>query len=121
MRYVALACMLVSFAGAVIAQPSTPPAMKCEIGPVSREFGGTNWIIYSCDDAGSLVFVSARGNPAFPYTFLFIHEAGRYTLQGAGTGDKQASKAAGDAISALPAQAIAVLLAETRKIGKPRN
>jgi hypothetical protein len=39
-------------------EPSPPP-MKCETGPVERTFGGTEWIVYSCNAAATSSEVKA--------------------------------------------------------------
>ncbi|CAN5553362.1 hypothetical protein BH09PSE4_BH09PSE4_17700 [soil metagenome] len=75
--------------------------MKCETGPIDRQFGGTDWIVYACDDGGSVVIVSKAGNPASPFYFVASPKDGSYVLNGEGTGSKVASDAAGDAINAL--------------------
>ena len=41
-----------------------PEPMACEVGPVTRTYGQSGWLVYGCSDKRSLVFVSAPGNPA---------------------------------------------------------
>lgn len=101
------------------AQPSQP--MRCETGPVTRTFGGTKWIVYSCDDAVSLIVVSAHGNPASPFFFYLRPKAESYELVGEGTGDKGATDAAGAELSELSAAEIAVLVAETKAAATPSS
>jgi len=93
---------------------SASAPMKCETGPAHRTFGGTQWIVYSCDDQASMVVVSAHGNPASPF-FFFLKPAGAaYSVSGEGTGDKKASDAAGDALAKMTPAKLAALLAETK-------
>ena len=88
--------------------------MKCETGPANRTVGGTQWIIYSCDDDISMVVVSAEGNPASPFFFFLKPDGGTYSVSGEGTGDKRASDAAGDALAKMNQAELAALLAATK-------
>lgn len=88
------------------------PTLNCVAGPVQRTFGGTRWLVYGCDDAKSLVVVSARGNPAGPFYFLLTPKGSAYALAGEGQGDETASNAAGDALRRLSTQQIKALLVE---------
>ena len=97
--------------------PQQPAPMACETGPVSRAFGGTQWLVYSCADQASMVVVSAQGNPASPFVFILSPANGQYRVRGEGNGDRKASQAAGDALSKLTAAELADLLAAT-KAGK---
>lgn len=99
-------------------KPGKPAPMACEAGPIDRMFGGTLWRIYGCTDGVSLVMVSAKGNPAMPFIFIFTPVDGAYRLSGEGNGDKAASQAAGDAISEMTASEISALLAETKAKGR---
>src|SRR6516162_3460578 len=92
---------LVSGIVQVNAQPSSPPPLRCESGPANRTFGGTNWLVYSCDDRASMVVVAAQGNPASPFYFFLTPDGGTYRIRGEGTGDKKASDAAFDALSKM--------------------
>jgi hypothetical protein len=107
------------YSGAQAAEAS-PPRMKCQTGPVHRDFGGTNWIVYSCDDQQSMVVISAGGSPASPFYFVLKPNGGTYSITGEGTGDKKASDAAGDALSRMTPADFATLLAETRTSGQSR-
>jgi len=89
------------------------PNLHCDVGPVSRVFGGTDWLVYSCDDRHSMVVVSAEKNPAAPFYFLLKPLANSYHVSGEGNGSKQASDAAGDELSRMTPADFAKLLAET--------
>ncbi|HEU4961906.1 MAG TPA: hypothetical protein VFT56_16080 [Sphingomonas sp.] len=93
---------------------STPAPMKCEVGPAHRTLGGTQWIVYSCDDQASMVVVSAQGNPASPFYFFLKPAGGAYSVSGEGNGNKEASDAAGDALAKMTPAEFAALLAETK-------
>jgi hypothetical protein len=58
--------VLTIFCGACEAQQLT-----CETGPVTKTYGGTNWLIYSCSDHQSLALLSEPNSLASPM-FFFI-------------------------------------------------
>ena len=91
---------------------SNDAPMRCDQGPLSRAFGGTNWVVYGCEDQRSVVVVSIQGNPAGPFVFIFAVKDDGYSLSGEGTGDKIASAAAFAELSKLSGDAIARLHAE---------
>jgi len=100
--------------GAVGQEPAAlPPSHQCEIGPVSREFGGTDWVVLSCDDHASMVVISDKGNPASPFVFYLLPQDGSYRVSGEGNGDKNASDAAGAELSKLSLSDLKALLAAT--------
>lgn len=92
-----------------------PAPMKCETGPVKRTFGGTEWIVYSCEDQASMVVVSAKGNPAMPFFFFLKSEGGGYRIRGEGNGDKKASNAAFQELAGMKPAEFAALLEATKK------
>ena len=91
------------------------PALQCEIGPVTKIYGGAKWLAYSCNDDRSVVVVSAPDNPAAPFYFLFSPGSDGYRLHGEGTGNKSATDAAYKELSILSERDIANLIAETKK------
>ena len=91
-----------------------PAAIRCETGPVLRRYGGTNWIVYSCQDGASMVVLAYEGNPAAPFAFFLSPKDGGYAVEGEGTGDRKASDAAGAELSRLSPAELAELLAATR-------
>ena len=96
------------------AEQPAPATLKCETGPVYRQFGGTDWTVYSCDDQQSMVVISRAGNPASPFFFMLTPKSGKYAIYGEGNGSKAASDAAGDDLSRLTQADLANLLAETK-------
>jgi hypothetical protein len=91
-------------------------SMKCEIGPVAKNYGSTPWLVYGCDDAKSVVLLAAPGNPAMPFYFIFHPVDGVYRLEGEGTGDKSATTNAVNELKKLSESDIAALIEETRKV-----
>ena len=94
--------------------PSKPQPLKCDVGPVGKTYGKTQWLVYSCDDKRSLVIVSAPGNPALPFYFVFSPHENGYQLSGEGTGRKDSTKAAFDELKALSGTDIAALIEQTK-------
>jgi hypothetical protein len=116
MRLRLFAILLLSFAaGAVQAEPPASTPMKCETGPVHRQFGGTDWLVYSCDDGRSMVVISSSGNPASPFYFVLTPLEGTYKIYGEGNGSKAASDAAGAELARLKQEDLAALFAETKR------
>ena len=97
-----------------------PQPVRCETGPITRTFGGTEWIVYSCEDEASLVVVSAEGSPASPFFFYLRPSTESYEVAGEGSGDKRTTDAAGAELSELGSAEIAALLAETKAAASTR-
>jgi hypothetical protein len=92
--------------------------LKCETGPLRKEYGKTQWLVYACDDKHSLVLVSAEGNPASPFYFMFVWKDGAYVLHGEGMGKKDATQAAYDELSQLSKESVEAIVLEVLS-GKP--
>ncbi len=98
----------------------TGPPLSCEVGPISKTYGGTPWLLYSCADGKTLVIVSDKGSPAMPFYFVFVPGSdGGYGLTGEGTGAKAATDAAFRDLGKLDAGDITGLIAGTQAIGSP--
>ncbi|RIJ30316.1 hypothetical protein [Henriciella mobilis] len=89
--------------------------MSCETGPLERQFGNTDWIVYSCQDEVSLVIISAEGNPAMPFYFMFFPKDGKYRLHGEGNGDKTYTEAAFEELKQLGSADIQQLIVSTKQ------
>jgi hypothetical protein len=94
--------------------PPSPPQLHCNTGPVTKTYGGTKWLVYSCDDNRTIVIVSAPGSPAMPFYFVFYPTTGGYRLEGEGTGNKGATDAAVQDLRTLSEADIAALIAATK-------
>jgi hypothetical protein len=97
------------------------PALVCNVGPAVKVFGKTNWLVYSCIDNRSLIFVSAPGNPAGPFVFSLMAEGSAYHLRGEGTGNKNSSDAALGELQTLSTSSIIELIKETRQVGSAKQ
>jgi hypothetical protein len=109
---------LISLAAVPLVASAAPP-LNCNVGPVTKMFGSIPWLVYSCDDATSVVLVSAPGSPALPFYFIFSLEGSAYRLRGEGTGSKPATDAALKDLQALSATDILALRRETLAVKKP--
>ena len=88
--------------------------LKCDVGPITKIYGKTQWLVYSCDDNRTVVIVSAPGNPASPFYFTFFPRENGYHLGGEGTGRKDATDAAFNELKTLSEQDIAALIEQTK-------
>ena len=101
-----------------VAAQEKKKSLNCDIGPVKKVYGKTNWLLYSCNDNKSIVIVSDTGNPAMPFYFSFIRTDENYVLHGEGTGNKKATAAAYKDIEKLDEKDIIKLIIESRKVKK---
>lgn len=108
---------LVVAASAAVAQAPSERKLQCDRGPAgnSRMFGGTAWDLYGCNDDRSVAIVTARGNPALPFYFLFVERDGKYTLSGEGTGRAEFTRRAYQDLRSLSQQDIEALAKEASK------
>ena len=91
--------------------------LNCGTGPVDREFGGSAFALYSCDDGKSLVAVAKPGSRAFPFYFIVSPDADQVRLYGEGDGDEDATGAAFSDLNEVTPEEIAAIVAETRSRG----
>src|ERR1700739_1406015 len=97
MRLHRFVCFLPLFS-AVGALATTPlpenGVVPCDVGPVTKTFGSVPWLVYSCKDSKSLLFLRPPGSPAAP-TYLFLtYTTGGYHLSSEGTGSQARCAAA---------------------------
>ncbi|HWA91967.1 MAG TPA: hypothetical protein VG889_18145 [Rhizomicrobium sp.] len=114
---IAVACAAALLSAPTLGEQVGPkqPQLECKTGPLTKVYGGTTWLLYSCDDNRSIVIVSAPGSPAAPFYFSYFPEAGGYHLSGEGTGDRAATDLAYKELVALTAKDIALLIADTKR------
>src|SRR5438046_1943446 len=92
--------------------------LKCDVGPITKTFGGATWLVYACSDGLSLALITPQESKAFPFVFNLHAKASEHTyeLNGEGTGDKMFTDAAAHELSALTSSDIGRLLSEAREI-----
>ena len=110
-----LRAAVIALLGTSTATGQGPSQLKCNIGPVTKTYGGSKWLVYSCDDNRSLIIVSAPGNPATPFYFTVRPGANGFDIHGEGTGDKKFTAAASKELTALKESDIAGLISAARK------
>lgn len=113
----ALTLMMLSQTGITSAQQSEaePTDLVCDIGPITRAFGDSQWLVYSCTDKRTVIVVSAPGNAAAPFYFVLYPSETGYQLGGEGTGNQELTAAAFKELQALSATDIETLIQETRR------
>ena len=116
MKPVALLCVML-FAVPLTFRPvasGESESLQCNIGPIAKIYGKTQWLVYSCDDNRTVVIVTVNENPALPFYFMFSPQGNGYRLSGEGSGRKDATKAAFDELKALSTEDIVALIEQTK-------
>ena len=106
-----LACL------ALPAGAQTEP-MDCRVGPLTKTFGGSNWVVNSCTDGRTVILMATNDNPAFPCFIEIAPSTKGYTINGRGKGDRQATNAAMDELGALSVADIHGMIDETKQLQK---
>ena len=88
--------------------------LTCETGPVDRDYGGSAFQVFSCDDGKSVVAVAKPGSKAFPFYFIVSPAKGEVRLYGQGDGDNAASQAAFNALNETTPAQVGELVAATK-------
>ena len=88
--------------------------LKCEVGPIEKTYGKTQWLVYSCNDARSVVIVAAPLSPARPFVFRFLAQENGYLLQRKGTGDGEYTAAAFGELKVMSMEDIRALVKLTK-------
>ena len=91
------------------------PTLNCKTGPVDKTYGGTKWLVYSCDDNRTVVIVAAPDSSPSSFYFMFSPQQGRYQFSGEGTGNRQATDAAYQELRILPEGEVGALIAQTKQ------
>ena len=87
--------------------------LQCEIGPLRKTYGGTEWVVYSCSDKKTVVIYSAASNPGKEFYFMFTSQDGELRLYGEGNGDKKYTDAAFNDLKPMTQDDIDYLIKET--------
>ena len=119
MRRIALAALFALATTPALALDAKAPE-QCITGPVEKTYGGTPWLVVSCSDGASLVFVAKDGSKAAPFEFDLTFTGNDYDLAGHGKGDQKFAGAAYADLQKLTAKDVLALLNET-KAAKPKK
>jgi hypothetical protein len=94
--------------------------LTCEVGPIDRDYGGSAFSVFSCDDGKSVVAVAKPGTKAYPFYFIVSPNAdGEVLLYGQGDGDNEAGRDAFAELNEVRPAQVAELVAATRAQAKP--
>ena len=113
-----IATLLITIlAAGVSAEPATEqPALRCDIGPAVKQFGGNDWLVYGCADGHSVVVTAGAPNPATPFVFILTPDGiGGIELHGEGTGAESATKPAYESLSKMSGSDLAALFQEASR------
>lgn len=105
---------LLAAAPAFALDPKAPES--CATGPVIKTYGGTPWLVASCSDGKSLVFVAQEGSEAAPFEFDLTYTGDGYDLTGHGGGDRKLTDAAYAELQKLTGTTVRALIAETQAV-----
>ena len=119
MRRFALAALFALSATPAFAVDANAPE-QCITGPVEKTYGGTPWLVVSCSDGKSLVFVAKEGGKAAPFEFDLTFTGNDYDLTGHGKGDRKFTDAAYADLQKLTGKDVLDLLTAT-KAAKNKN
>jgi hypothetical protein len=75
-------------------QHATPPQPRCDVGPMTIELGGNDWLVYACDDRASMAVAPRRDGAGPPISFYLRPRAGTWEVQFVGEGENQEDAAA---------------------------
>ena len=115
----ALLCCVVLAPWCAVAEDED--SFRCNIGPITKTYGQTQWLVYGCNDDRTLVIVAAPGNPGAPYYFTFLPTDTGHSLFGEGTGKKEATAAASEQLKSLSEEDIASVIKETKEAKTPKQ
>jgi hypothetical protein len=96
------------------------PTLDCDVGPLTKTYGSTPWLVYGCSDGKSVVFVTPSDSPAAPFYFMLYPKDGRYVVVGEGTGSKIHTDRAYAELTKLTAEDAAALIAAAKAQRPPR-
>jgi len=116
MPRVFFACTLSLIAATPVSALDANAPESCATGPIEKTYGGSSWLVASCSDGKSLVFVAKEGSPAAPFEFDLYYTGNGYDLTGKGTGNRKATDIAYAELSKLTGSAIRALVTETQSV-----
>jgi hypothetical protein len=116
MRNFIVTLLLISLATVSHSTLAAEAKLQCDTGPINRTYGNTPWLVYSCNDNQTVIFVSAPGNPTMPFYFSYGKTDGKYNLSGEGTGNQDATAAAAADLKKLSETEINTLIRATKNI-----
>lgn len=92
--------------------------LDCRTGPIIKKLGETWWYVFSCSDDKSMIFVTDKRNPAYPFIFFALAQEDRYDLRGEGNGDEDKAAPAFTDLEGMTAQQLFAWVEETQSVPK---
>jgi hypothetical protein len=114
-RRIAFALLFALAATPALAIDANAPD-SCATGPIEKTYGGTTWLVASCSDGKSLVFVAKEGGNAAPFEFDLTFTGNDYDLAGHGKGDRKFTDAAYADLQKLTGKDVLDLLSATKAV-----
>ena len=111
--HIAFALALLGATPALGAHTPTP-VTQCDVGPVTRNYGGAPWLVFSCHDQYRLLFVAPPVNPAHPGSIVLSRTGDGFHVDTISNGDRRAAVEAGQAIGGLSMEEFNALIAQTK-------
>ena len=105
------AILILAFSASSTAEP-----LQCNVGPIVKNIGGSEWQVTSCNDGRSLVFATMAGNPAMPFVFIVQRDKETAKIHGEGNGSKEYSAATFDEIRKMTAAQFDELVQATMEV-----
>ena len=94
-------------------EPQAPPLI-CKTGPARKNFGGSPWLVYSCNEPSTIKVIAAPGSKAAPFSYTLYENNGKRRLEGEGSGDEKLDQAAYGDLKLLRENDVRALIQETR-------
>lgn len=99
--------------------PPDPPPLQCDSGPIERNFGEVPWKVFACDDGATIVVVTGPSTERqLSFYFIIYPKDGAYALHGEGNGDRNLTRPAYEALSAMTPDHFRALHAEAAASGR---
>lgn len=113
---IATMCATIITPGVLAAEPDAgaKPALTCETGPLQKELGKSQWLVYGCQDRTSAIVVPGNEG-AGPFYVKIALKGSQYRISGEGGSVTPASTAALSELQALPAKQLRSLVEEANK------
>lgn len=112
--------LIVVLAFAPVPAVAAEPNLSCEVGPLHRHFGASEWLIYSCADSRSIVVVPASGSPGKFGYFFVMPEGSGIMVVGEGWGRDTEFQPLLKELQRLSARDLAALVASTKSAAPPK-
>ena len=114
MRWLWRIALALTLAGSTSAFAAHTADKPCNVGPITRNYGGAPWLVFSCHDDSRLLFVAPPVNPASPGMIVLSRVGSGYHIDNISTGDRRAAVEAAQAIGGLSLDEFNALIARTK-------